>query len=238
MQLVIQSSVEFEHLLDALANELVDANIHFKLYDDITGRIAEFQQELNQSNTFWSLTFQAHLDASVFRLCKIYDQNSRSLNLRNLLDTINGNLGIFDQANFRERLKDNPYVESLSADSRKPDEPQLQQDLRFVSDDNSLVKNLTVWRNNFFAHRSTNHVIKKGDLSGNYPLTISDVESLLVEGMRILNRYSSLFRASTYSTNIIGRDDYRFVLESVRANLALMDSRVEEELRRFSKNDS
>lgn len=238
MEIKIGDSDEFQNLLDALASELVDANIHFKLYADLTGAISEYQEEYNQSTAFWSLTFQSHLDAAVFRLCKIYDQHTKTLNLKNLLDTIKANISAFDTSDFRERLKDNPFVGSLSADSRKPDEKQLATDLVSVSEENPLVKNLIIWRNNFFAHRSAKNAITKRNLVEDYPLTIKNVEELLVEGMRLINRYSNLFRASTYSTNMIGRDDFQFVLKSIRENLAMDERRIEEERKRWERDTS
>ena len=238
MEIKILDSAEFQSLLDALASELVEANIHFKLYADLTGAISEYQEEYNQSTAFWSLTFQAHLDAAVFRLCKIYDQHTNTLNLRNLLDTIKANISVFDTEDFRQRLKGNPFVESLSDESRKPDEKQLEIDLVYVSEENPLVKNLIVLRNNFFAHRSAKNAITKRNLAEDYPLTIKNVEELLVDGMRLINRYSSLFRASTYSTNMVGRDDFQFVLKSIREHLALIEQRIEEERKRWERGAS
>ena len=238
MEIKILDSAEFQSLLDALASELVEANIHFKLYADLTGAISEYQEEYNQSTAFWSLTLQAHLDAAVFRLCKIYDQHTNTLNLRNLLDTIKANISVFDTEDFRQRLKGNPFVESLSDESRKPDEKQLEIDLVYVSEENPLVKNLIVLRNNFFAHRSAKNAITKRNLAEDYPLTIKNVEELLVDGMRLINRYSSLFRASTYSTNMVGRDDFQFVLKSIREHLALIEQRIEEERKRWERGAS
>ena len=125
MHIKISNSKQFQSLLEALASELVEANIHYKLHRGLADSIPDYLTELNQSPTFWSLTLKSHLDVSMYRLCKIYDQHSKSLNLKNLLDTIKKNIGLFDVENFRERLKENPFVESLCEDSRKPDKKQL-----------------------------------------------------------------------------------------------------------------
>lgn len=238
MEIKIDNSEEFQHLLESLASEVVDASIHFKLYSDLTGAISEYQTEYNQTNAFWSLTFQSHLDAAVFRLCKIYDQHAKTLNLRNLLDTIKANIDVFDTEDFRKRLKDNPFVESLSEKSRKPDEQQLEEDLVYVSNENPLIKNLLVLRNNFYAHRNAKDAITKRNLADDYPLTIENIGELLTVGIRLINHYSGLFRASTYSTNIIGRDDFNFVLKSIREHLLLNEQRIEEELKHCEKGAS
>jgi len=170
--------------------------------------------------TFWWLTFQSHWDTTLFRLCKIYDQHSQSLNLLNLLDTIKENASIFDEENFRIRLKGNPFVDSLASDSKKPDMIQLQKDIEFVSKKtNPRVEALVFWRNNFFAHRSAKHVMANKNLADHYTFDTTAVDQLLKEAMRILNSYSILFQASSYSTQIVGHDDYLHVLDSIRDTL-------------------
>jgi hypothetical protein len=235
MEIRIENGAEFQKLLDQLADELQQANIHLKLYGDLIDAREEYSVEFAQANAFWALTVQSHLDAAIFRLCKIYDQHSRSLNLRNLLDTIKANLSIFDLDNFRERLKGNPFVDSMSAEPRKPDPQQLQADLNFISESNPAVKALIVWRNNYFAHRSAAHAINNTSVADTHPLSIKEVENLLAEGMAILNRYSGLFWANYYSTDIIGRDDFRSVLEAVREHLKTIDRRVQEDIERLEK---
>jgi hypothetical protein len=222
-QIKITNATEFNHLLQALCRELVEAHNHFNLYRDLQGAISDYGEEMNQSRTFWYLTLESHLDASIVRLCKIYEHHNRkdTLNLRNLLDTIQANIAFFDTANFRERLKDNPFVESLSEDSRKPDEKQLQEDIAYVDRKNSLVQSLMMWRDNVVAHRNTHYVISQKNLGDDYPLTIENIEELLAKADEILNRYSILFSAGAYSMHIIGEDDYKFVLKSIRDHLDL-----------------
>jgi len=238
MQIKISSAEEFERLLDALSNETVTACIHFRLYSDLEAARAKYSTEFNQSWTFWSLTFQSHWDTTLFRLCKIYDQHNTSLNLRNLLDTIEANIGIFDVENFRERLKGNAFVDSLASGAKRPDLKELQKHKEAVSESNSLVKALVFWRNNFFAHRSAKHVATKTSLTDHYTFDISGVDTLLKEAMQILNSYSVLFRASSYSTQIVGYDDYKHVLEATRSVLKRHEEEWTRELDRLQEKTS
>jgi len=148
----VSDSAEFKRLLEALADELIDAHDHFRLHQDLNATIPEYQVEFNQSAEFWTITLSAHMDATLLRLCKAYDlyEGKPSLNLRNFLETIQANLHLFDEPNFRERLKDNPFVDSLAASARKPDAAQLQQDLESASNANPSVKKLTIWRHNYY----------------------------------------------------------------------------------------
>ena len=235
MQIKIDDPQEFGRLLEALADEMVSACNHFRLFSDLKAARKKYSKELNQSWTFWYLTFKAHLVAALFRLCKIYDQHSSSLNLINLLDTIKANIHIFDVQHFRERLKDNPFVESLASSSKKPDLGQLEEDINFVSEANPPVKTLVFWRQKYFAHISARHVAKNRNLADHYSLNFKEIEKLLKEGMSILNRYSSLFHANRYLPQIVGHDDYLNILEAIKTVLNQQEEEYDREMELVNK---
>lgn len=58
------------------------------------------------------------------------------------------------------------------------------------------------------------------------------------EGRDILNRYSNLFHATTYTTKIVGHDDYRYVLEAIRTVIRQYEEKRALELELFRKKDS
>ncbi len=66
---------EFKRLLEGLSNDIVDAHIHYKLYKDLLEANDVFPFVMPQSNTFWSLTLQSHLNTSLYALTKAYDQH-------------------------------------------------------------------------------------------------------------------------------------------------------------------
>jgi hypothetical protein len=238
MRINISNADEFERLLNALCDEAVTAYIHFRLYSDLEAARTQYAIAFRQSWTFWSLTFQAHWDTTLFRLCKIYDQHTSSLNLINLLDTIEDNIDIFDVENFRERLKGNPFVDSLAAGAERPDLAKLKEDKNSVSDSHPSVKALMFWRNNFFAHRSAKHVAKEKDLADHYTFDNSTVESLLKNAMRILNNYSILFRASSYSTQIVGYDDYKNILQTISDVVKGNEEKLKVELEKMRQRNT
>jgi len=111
MKIEVKSSEEFERLLDALFDEIVNASIFFRLHRDLAGSTKDYLDEMNQSPAFWTLTLKAHFDAALIRLCRVYDKTRNALSLRNLLDTIQANLYLFDTDSFKERLKENSVAE-------------------------------------------------------------------------------------------------------------------------------
>ena len=230
MQISVRDSDEFHRLLLALVDELVDAQIHFNLHQDLAAAMPDYVAEFSQSWTFWSLTLGAHMDAVILRLCKAYDQyggDNPSLNLRSLLGTIKANLHLFDEPNFRERLKDSAFVDSLAADARRPNLAEIEKDLESVSNGNPQVKRLTIWRNNYYAHRSRTSALDPAAFARENPLQFPEIEALLSNGVTIVNRYSHLFIAAVHSTGIVGRDDYMSVLKSVRKDLEAQEAHVQ-----------
>ena len=237
MQIEITSADQFDSLLNALAGEVTDAEFFFRLHMDLLAAVPEYEEVFNESRAFWSLTLQATLDAALSRLCRAYDQHSESLNLRNLLDTIDANLDIFNTDNFRERLQDSPFVESLAQTESKPDTHVLSRDMQSVSSNDPLVKKLVIWRNNIIAHRSASNVVNEKDITKDYPLTETEVSELVTRATSILNRYSSLFRASTYSPIIVGHDDYLYVLKSIKENIRRYREEIDAEVTRLTQAD-
>lgn len=230
MAIRVRDSEELRRLLETLAAEIVDANIFWRLHKNVQIAGATFGREAAQMPAFWSLTQQALMDAAVFRMCKVYDQYPGALNLRNLLETIQTNLPLFAEADFRDRLKGNAFVDSLAADCRIPDSTQLKTDLDYVSPDtNPLVKQLVEARNQLYAHRSARDAIRQVDLAVQYPMTKGQADELLTRAAEIVNCYSQLFAAVVYSTGMIGEDDYKHVFEAIRWDLERRDTEIHRE---------
>lgn len=235
MELKITNAEEFRSLLTALLDDLVDARFHFSLHQSLVKSIEEYGKEFEQSPTFWGLTFGAHIDAVMLRLCRAYDNYPQcALNLRNLLDTVKANLSIFDEPNFRQRLRGNNFVEALAAELEPPSLAQLQNDVEAASDSDPLVKKLTIWRNNYVAHRNSRFALKPEELAAQYPLSFVEIDVLLTRALEIGNRYSLLFDASAHATLMVGRDDYLNVLKAIREHVEAHKRKVDEEWKRLA----
>ncbi len=156
-----------------------------------------------------------------------------ALNLRNLLDTIQANLSIFDEPNFRQRFKGNAFVHSPAAELKPPDHAQLKKDIEAVSVADPLVKKLVTWRHNFIAHRNSDYALNPNDLSSRYPLLFAEIDELLKRALEVGNRYSLLFDASVCSTMMVGGDDYLNVLKAVREHVQAYQRSLDEEWERL-----
>jgi hypothetical protein len=215
----VGDSTEFGRLLEALADDIVRAHIHYQLYKDLRQALSDHPRVSTQSNAFWGLTLTAHISTCMQMLCRAYDQETNSLHLQNWLFTIQENLHLFDREEFRRRLKDNPFVESLAQAPRKPDPAIFEEDIWLCSPNDPLVKILIIHRNTHVAHMGAKNIIVARSTHDEYPLTIGDFETLLARAKAILNRYSSLFAANTYTTQIIGYDDYQYIFRCIEETL-------------------
>ena len=88
------------------------------------------------------------------------------------------------------------------------------------------------WRPNAIAHRNASHAIDPREFAKRYRLSFAEIQTLIDVGIGILNRYGSLFHATTYASSMVGRDEYLFVLNSVRAHLKAWKAQCEEEYQR------
>jgi hypothetical protein len=110
-------------------------------------------------------------------------------------------------------------VEILAQLPRKSDSIDLEKDIRLCSPKDPLVKTLIIHRHNHVAHIGVTNILTVRDLYDAHPLTFGDVEALLTRAKTILNRYSSLWTASTYAAQIIGHDGYQFIFKCVEKKL-------------------
>jgi len=224
MKVEINNSEEFERLLEGLGRDVVDSAIHYRLHRDLRDSVKSFESELNHSPAFWSLTLGAHLDAARSRLLRAYDQHPRALSLRSLIETIRENLALFGAGS--------APPEVIKRGASPPDPATLDADSALVAPNDPLVQKLLALRGNLCAHRNARNVAQEIKIEDRFPLPHSDFDALVQRAVTILNRYSSLFRRSTWSTTIVGHDDFRFVLESVRETINRHEAAVLEEIRR------
>jgi len=66
-------------------------------------------------------------------------------------------------------------------------------------------------------------------------LSWEELSTLLDGCFTILNRYSSLYRASTYSRQVVGHDDYKSLLDFIKLGLQKREEEIEKQLQKLKK---
>ena len=230
MKLRITSGAELGKLLDALAKDIVDANIYYRLFVDLMTSIDEYGKEVRESYTFWWLTVQAIKEAYLFRLCRIFDRTSKALSLVNLLDTIKANLHLFGKPHFRERMKGNAFVDSLANGARVPTIDEVQADVEFASLRNPVVNKLWEWRGSAYAH--TRAKVALGETGALEDISPAELKELLDRSFSIFNKYLQLYKATTWSRQMIGHEDHQALFKLLRLGLEKYRADIRKELTR------
>jgi hypothetical protein len=225
MILQTSNSEQFARLLDSLAADVLDAGYHLQLRIGLASAAREYRRELNQHRAFWHLTLNAQTAAVMAHLCRAYDQNQNSLSLLNLLETIRDNIHLFGGSP-GSRL---PAVVNPAAP--KPDTTTLLQDRQSVSPKDPLVARLVSLRGNLFAPRNAMNVVEELGLAARFAMTFEEVEELWRRGLSILNRYSQLFRHGPWASSLVGQDDYKELLQSLRRDMRHRETLASEEQR-------
>ncbi len=208
----VRDSGEFASLLKTLVDDIRTSRDYYQLYRNLHEALKEYDTEFHQSPAFWSLTFQALGEAAVLRLCRVYDQQDSANHLHGLLLTIRANPKLFEEAQFRERLKNNPAVDSLAKYGTTPQAENLEADLKLTSLDDPDVLLLYQWRGTVIAHRNAKMAKGTATWAKENPLPWAVIEKLIERAFDIFNRYSTLFNAVSYSTMLIGENDYKNLL--------------------------
>lgn len=115
-------------------------------------------------------------------------------------------------------------------DLKKPDVDTLVDDIALCSCNDSIVKKLMVFRSNRIAHRNAKALLSTEEIGERFGLTYEDIRTLLERAKVIVNRYSYLFAALTYSTKVIGHNDFEYIFKCV-------EEKVEEAHRQRSRMD-
>lgn len=118
-----------------------------------------------------------------------------------------------------EPANSKPFELATGEFSRLPDQRRVQADIHYSSNENRFVKRLTRRRSNLISHRSLSHSRRGTDLLAEFPLNLVEVEQLLEGAFEIFNTYNEAFRETFLSRQIVGHDDFRFILEAVRHSL-------------------
>jgi len=221
----ISTEEELERLRDRIDLEASEAADHFYLLKGLDESRTEYHLEMNESSTFWHLTFIAHRDAVLSRLCRLYDQAGAALSLHRFLLTVKAHRDdFFSEEAFRKRLKANLHIDTL-VEGRAINDSDLDRELTSVSASDPFVSRLSAFRNTVLSHTDANKV-RNG--TQQLWLPVEDIEALLGRARAITGKYSLLFRASMYG-GIAGADDYKSTLQWLRKALSNHRAQIDRE---------
>jgi hypothetical protein len=207
-------------VFEALLDDLQHACQHLRFARAYRTLVQEFKTEIKKTPELWNWTYWAHVDAAIFRLCRIYD--TTGLSLESLLQEIERNGAIYDAKKLKEHYAKLPrgYQRKIQEIKPKP----ISTDIQMVSSYNPLVRTLREWRNKRFSHKTSPDIYEPGKLSRDFPLRIMDLETLQEVGLRILNYYGEIVFNMTGQVTGEEEGNIRLIFESVKSSSLTMDS--------------
>jgi len=233
--LKVQDDSQLAKLIRGIAMDVVQASAHWSMFINLKGELEPYSTEVNQATCFWSLTIKSHRDVALWRLGRVYDQTRGTLSLPNWLATLSEQIAAFGRDEFRRRLAGSRFVEELSAAPRVPSQSELLADLACVQPDTCpVVKSLVELRNRQLGHNDARVLTGDVTLPG---LSAQDVRKLIDRALSIINKYSQMYQASTYSDGFVGADDYKCVLNLIRKGILHYEAGLEAEEQRWSTGD-
>jgi hypothetical protein len=199
------NEAEFGALIRGLAQDVVDAHIHWGQLNALQAQLDKWPEVRAEAWAFWYYTLLAHRQTALVSLARAFDQEDSSLHMQSLLIAIRDHLHLFDKDGVLQRRPDNPFAQWMPQDAAKPDLTQLNQDIDASSMSDPDVKALNLYRHTLLAHRGAT-LTKRGDETKFPPLFDEQVERLLERARTLLNRYNYMFDASHYGMKPQGHD--------------------------------
>jgi len=209
---IMKDGSKLSKALELLMHDIVYASIYNKLINDLAKSKSKYSNVYNQSNTFWFLVFESIKESRMIRLCRICDTQTNSISLGNLLQAIKGCKDVFSKEEFRKRLKDNPFVDSLSEYNREIITSELENEINEFNE-NQTVQRIRKWRNNYIAHKGINEGLNDFPILLKNELSFEDISKFIKYSHGLIDKYLHTLIAVSWSDKIVGDDDYNSLLK-------------------------
>lgn len=194
-----------------LADDVLAASVQRRLRKRLDEEMEEFLIEFNQSPAFWSTVFGSLTASSLAALCRVYDSHPDALSLGNWLRSLPENAASLPGA----------------ANIKHSD---LEESIKSVTDSDPIVKRLIQTRGAFVAHRNARNVIEERNLESRFGVTFEELDLLVDRALDTLNRYGQLVAGQMWSRDLVGSDDYKYVLKAIRESREIHDREIDAEI--------
>lgn len=224
----LESDSDFGSLVQGLARDVVDAHIHWGQYKTLHSHLEKYPNVQSEAHSFWFYTSIAHHQAALTSLARALDRHKDALHMSSWLRIIKENLHLFGKDAALRRRPDDPFANWIPEDADRPDQDQLDRDIKSFSKSDHDVASLFKYRDKLLAHRAP-QIGKKWHDSSVPSLTFEQVDRLLSRAQTVLNRYNYMFDASIFHMVPLGHDDVGRIFEIVQRDIDQRESEVARE---------
>jgi len=194
---ILTSDEQFIAYYDRLRDEINKAHTHYEIAKALREMGKTRRSEFSEAITFFSLTMNAHLFETIMSIGRFVDKRGDSLHLSIFFKFIEQNKNLFSTISFKQRLlaqgHDDDYCEHFAQLHTDITEAIVAEDRARIASLSLPVGNLIVWRHKKLAHIEKKLVTENVDIMKEKPVTIQEVDTILITLHEILNRYRIAF---------------------------------------------
>jgi len=194
---ILTPDEQFISYYDRLRDEINKAYTHYEIAKALREMSHTRHSEFSEALIFFSLTMNAHLFETIMSIGKFVDTRGDSLHLNNFFRFIEQNKNLFSAASFKQRLlaqgHDNDYCEHFAQLHTDVTEAIVAEDRARIASLSLPVGNLIAWRHKKLAHIEKRLVTENVDIMKEKPVTIQEIDTILITLHEVLNRYRIAF---------------------------------------------
>ena len=205
---------EFSRRLSALAQDIIDAHVHYKLWRELQKQQKDNPAIMAQSPAFWRLTMRAHLNSCLYHLSRVYVAERFCMSISMLLAAIKENEKQFGRKGGVAGAGPGPLVECLVKNSKPLDGALLNEDMKVCAVSDVLVRKLIATRAKGFSKVGTKVGVSPKRDEEALLLGFRDIDMLLARALAVFRHYSSQFEVTSQSGKVIANDDYKHLFRS------------------------
>jgi len=218
---VLTPEEQFLKYHDRLRDELNRAYTHHEICKTLKKLVSNYINEINEAPSFFGLTIDAHLFATIMSINRFIDEHARAFKMEKFFVFIERNFNIFSDEASIKRLRDKGYDDE-DCEYRLKNRTKVTHDT--IKKDKEIVKNLPAgnlkdWRDKKLAHIDETYVLTDAKVSQESPITSADIDQIISTLHEILNRYLSAYDGREW---IIGSpaagisNQIVYILDSIR----------------------
>jgi len=189
---------------DKLRNELNTTYLHYEIAKLLRDAKNARRKEFNEALTFFELTMLSNFFTTIMSIGRFIDRSGNSLHLDLFFNFVKNNPPLFSTEAYKNRLlaqgRDNEDCEHFVQLHKDITATMVGQDKETIM--NLPIDNLRIWRHKKLAHIEEAFVTDNIGISDNYPISIQDVDKILVTLHEILNRYRIAYDGLEWSIGL------------------------------------
>lgn len=202
-----------------LRDELNTAYTHYEIAKTIRGFRRTHHSEFSEAITFFQVTQNANLFATVMAICRFIDSSTHTMQLNSFFNLLRNNLDLFTIEAYKQRLKDNgkddEYIEDFAQKHSAITKEIVDEDEASI--ESLPITNIKRYRNKRLAHLDRGLALKEVDILQENPVMIHEIDDILSALDKILNRYGIAYDGSEWSIGLPPvKDQMEYVMDSIK----------------------